>query len=99
MQTLEALGQLFGAYFHQDWDLDNSDEWEVLESFMRTEPRRARMLPDEIDSVLSTIDTEEQLKSLVIDQLGAYYLADVDGGTYRAWLQEIADRVRAATAG
>ena len=45
------------------------------------------------------VQSESDLKKLVIDDLGGYYLADRHGGTYRAWLQQIADRVRAATAG
>ena len=97
MRTL-ALGSLLGAYFHQDWDLDSEDEWAVLELFVAREPSLTAHLPGEIDQVLASRPTENDLRALVVDELGGYFLADWDGGTYREWLTEIADRVRSATA-
>jgi hypothetical protein len=92
-----ALEQFLGAYLHQDWRMEAPDVWTVVDLFMRDEPVLAADLPAEIARVLTDLPTEPDLKKLVIDELGGYYLADADGGTYRSWLQEIADRVRAAS--
>ena len=91
------LAHLMGAYFHQDWDLNHADEWAVLSDFIQKEPHRARPLAAEIDQVLAELGSEEELKRLVIDQLGGYFLADWDGGTYRGWLTEMARRVRGSS--
>ena len=99
MEPVPALDQMMGAYFHQDWHDEAADVAGVIDLYVANEEALAPLLPAEIDHVLATCDTEDELKRLVVDQLGGYYLADWDGGTYRGWLQQIADRVRAATAG
>ena len=96
MREVPALAHLMGAYFHQDWDLDG-DEWDVIDLFVRQEPDSAGVLPAEIEATLAAFPDESDLRSFVLDDLGACYLADVDGGTFRGWLTQIADRVRAAT--
>lgn len=97
MEKPEALDHLMGAYFHEDWGLDHVDEWSVLAEFERDEPELARKLPAEIDAVLARFTTERELERYVVRELGGRFRADWDGGTYRGWLQQIADRVRATT--
>lgn len=97
MQSYPALDQLMGAYFHQDWPEEASDSDGVIDLFIANEPESARRLPAEIEAVLSEFPDELNLRAFILEDLGACYLADVDGGTYRQWLTQIADRVRAAT--
>ena len=99
MTTTPALEQFLGAYLHQDWRTEADDVWGVVDLFVRDEPALAAQLSTEIADVLLHVQSESDLKKLVIDDLGGYHLADRHGGTYRAWLQQIADRVRTATAG
>ena len=66
--------------------------WGIVGLFVADDPDLAAALPDEIAAILIDSPSESELKKLVIDDLGGYYLADWDGGTYRAWLQQIADR-------
>lgn len=96
MTEVPALAHLMGTYFHQDWDVDGT-EWDVIDLFVREEPAYASVLPAEIDETLAAFSDESDLRSFVLDDLGACYLADADGGTFRTWLIQIADRVRAAT--
>lgn len=98
MTSTLALDQFLGAYVHQDWRTEADDIWGMVDLFVRDDPALASQLPAEIDALLQDSPSESELKKLVIDDLGGYYLADRDGGTYRGWLQQIADRVRAATA-
>lgn len=97
MTQRPALEQLMGAYIHQDWSEDGTI-WDAVDLFVNQDPTAAGQLPKEIDDCLLALPTEPELKHYVIDQLGGYYLADAHGGTYREWLTQIADRVRAATA-
>ena len=99
MHKPEALDHLMGAYFHQDWMLDHPDEWAVLAEFERDEPDLAKKLPGEIAEVLAEFATEAELGHYVVRVLGGDFNATHDGGTYRAWLQQIADHIRAAAAG
>lgn len=96
MTAVPALTHLMGAYFHQDWDLDG-DEWDVVDLFIRQEPRSATALPADIDETLAAFPSEADLRAFILDELGGCYVADADGGTYREWLTRIAERVRAAT--
>ena len=95
MDKPEALDHLMGAYFHQDWVEDHSDEWDVLAAFEKDEPDLAAQLPAEIGEVLEHFQTEAELEHFVVRVLGGDFNAAYNGGTYRAWLAEIAARVKA----
>jgi hypothetical protein len=97
MNDVPALDQLMGAYFHQDWDMDG-DEWDVVALFIKDEPELAMKLPAEVRTTLAAYPEEADLKGFILTDLGGCFAADWDGGTYREWLTQIADRVRAATA-
>lgn len=99
MRQTPALDHLLGAYLHQDWRSEATDVWGVVDLFVNEEPALASALPSEIAVLLEEQLSESDLKKIVVDDRGGYYLADRSGGTYAAWLQQIADRVRAATAG
>ncbi len=96
MNDVPALDQLMGAYFHQDWDMDG-DEWDVVALFIKDEPELAIEVPAEVEATLAAHPEEADLKAFILDGLGGCFAADRDGGTYREWLTQIADRVRAAT--
>jgi hypothetical protein len=93
-----ALEQFLGAYLHQDWRTEADDVWGVVDLFVREEPRLAAELPAEIAALLAGSPSERDLRKLVIDDLGGYHVADAEGGSYREWLQRIADLVRTITA-
>ncbi|GAA4698401.1 contact-dependent growth inhibition system immunity protein [Nocardioides conyzicola] len=90
-----ALWQLMGAYLHQDFDafgtIDDNIDLFVLES-----PDLAPALPAEVQRALDQFSTEPELEAFV-DDLGCQVLPPGDL-TYREWLTQIADRVRAAAA-
>lgn len=51
-----ALGHLFGAYFHQDFDLEYKDADEAIEGFLSLEPQ------EEIEA--SVIELELEVSKL-----------------------------------
>jgi hypothetical protein len=96
VEDVPALDQLMGAYFHQDWDMDG-DEWDVLALFITDEPELASRIPADVEHTLATYPGEPELKAFIEVELGGCFAADADGGTYRQWLTQIAERVRTAT--
>jgi len=91
-----GLAQLFAAYFHQDWGLDDADADAVVRRFIRCEPsgtvRRAR---EDVSHVLTNTDSDAELETLA-NQLGCTYLPAVDGLTMRAWLTRVGELLAAA---
>jgi len=91
-----ALEVLVGAYLNQDVFDDYAGVLEAVDDFVRQDPELATTLPSEIDHVLLDQPDPAALEKL-LDAYGIGFIAGEQG--YRAWLQQIADRVRAATAG
>lgn len=91
-----ALHLLFGAYFHQDWDLEsNGDPWIVVDNYAQHETTSAVAALDEIEQLVDSSSSEQELASL-IDLLGCSYSVEADGWTHRAWLAAVAQRIKAA---
>ncbi|MGV9803614.1 contact-dependent growth inhibition system immunity protein [Mycobacterium sp. NPDC003449] len=87
------LYQFFGAYFHQDWDLE-ADDWEgIVDSYAGDHPtaESLRMLAQEIDS-LREARSEQNLEQYLVNTVGVYY--GPEPLTYKEWLGQIADRLR-----
>ena len=89
-----ALKMLMMGYLHQDYRLIGDVQANVDE-FIVEDPELAALLPAEVSRVLAELD-EEETRALVV-RLGAE-IRPPSGVTYREWLTQIADRVRAATA-
>lgn len=89
-----ALWHLMGAYLHQDYDLDGTID-DNIDLFVVDTPDLAPALPAEVERALRELSTEAELEAFV-DDLGCQVLPP-RGLTYREWLTQIADRVRAAT--
>lgn len=89
-ETYPALWQLFGAYFHQDWDLSGPD-WRDVAAEYRTEagPEIARAAAGEIDRLLNDTPDDGELRRIVLDDLDCCYLPEPGGVTMREWLIEL----------
>ncbi len=83
-----ALKQLMGAYFHQDWSEDGSED-EVVSMFIKENPRLARLLGAEIQAVLANCRDEEQTEAFILGA-GSDYDPQQRFGGYRSWLLAIA---------
>lgn len=90
-----ALEHLLAAYFHQDWMLDDADEWAVLGRFLTHEPQMASRLVAEIHEVLDKFTEDDDLRDFTF-ALGSYLTLPADDGDYRGWLTEVARRAGAA---
>ena len=87
------LDQFFGAYFHQDWDLEANDWQGIVDNYVDEDPTPGPLLrlAEEIDD-LRRSRSEAELEGFLVRQVG------VDYGpaplTYSEWLKEVADRLR-----
>lgn len=87
-----ALEALVRTYFHQDYDLIGSIS-ENIDRFVVDFPALAPRLPAEVAHLAAT---DEEIETL-LTSFGCE-LNPPDNLSYREWLTQIADRVRAATA-
>ncbi|GAA4737059.1 hypothetical protein GCM10023350_21260 [Nocardioides endophyticus] len=94
IMSRSALSTFVGVYLDEDIFENYANEFEAVDDFAGKNPELASKLPAEILSVLGTHDDEASLEAL-LQEFGIGI--DTDGLTYREWLTQIADRVRAAT--
>ena len=82
------LRQLLGAYFHQDWTLDDPDEAAVFRRMVTEKPRSAlEAAHRELEALLKTPMSDEALDAFVSDQLSCDY--SPQGMLMRSWLEEV----------
>jgi hypothetical protein len=98
-KRFDALGEFLASYFHQDWrhvkshdgwTPENPDPDAVVESFIEGEPPSSvRKAADEIEELLSLGFNESELKQIIHDDLGSYYLPAADEMSYGDWLRHL----------
>lgn len=93
MTSTPALRHILGAYFNQDWADFYSTDAETVDAFVQETPGYRDALPGEIDWVLTACSDDDELEAY-LDSQGCEYIPQ--GVGYREWLQQIAERVRAA---
>lgn len=90
-----SLSHLFGAYFHEDWDLE-ADDWQgIIDGYVRDEQPSAellRLLAQEIDDLTAGC-TKSDVEGLVTRVLGANYYP-LPEFSYGEWLSQVAARLR-----
>lgn len=88
------MQHLAGAYFHQDYDLDEGSPQAVLDAFVSGEGQASvAELVSEIDRLLASPVSEPELYDLWIGGWHAFYSPRDDGHTMRGWLTEVRNRL------
>jgi hypothetical protein len=85
----DRLRQFFGAYFHQDWDVEGATTWQdVITQFLsENTDSRACAVRNDLRSWLDDTATEGT-QSLPTD-FGCDYDPAPDGFTERRWVEQI----------
>lgn len=89
------LVQFFGAWFHQDWDLEASD-WDGVVASYRAEMGawEAARTAHSLNHLLAT-STDDELEAFLYTRLLCNFdPRAVDGLTVRAWLEDVSRHLR-----
>jgi hypothetical protein len=90
MRRYPTLDLLFGAYLHQDWDVENADPEQAVRLFAESEAAHTvRSAIKEIEDILSGDITEAFALSEGIQNAGLYYDPADDGRTWQSWLSDV----------
>jgi CdiI immunity protein len=88
------LYQFFGGRFNQDWDLDAPDDSGVIKRFKSEEPPEfVHAVREQLHALIRLELPEDELQTVVWRDLGCYFDPTYDGGSMRAWVLSVADRL------
>lgn len=93
-ENVEALGQLLGCYFHQDWPDEFDGDESALQAIIATESReqiQAGII--EIEMLLALGLSEDQLKEILVNKVGCYFDPESQGATYAQWLRKVREKL------
>ena len=82
------LGYFLGAYFHQDWGDSGSFE-NVVHEFLAEPAATIRQATRELEEFLRLDIPENELRDILLHDLGSYVRAPGLGLTYRQWLEAV----------
>jgi hypothetical protein len=84
-----ALQDMFGAYFHEDWRLDDPSTDAVIRRFAHDYPKNIATVIAEIDELTTLDASDEMLFSHLLHRYGLVYDPASDGLTMRQWLGQM----------
>jgi hypothetical protein len=96
MTGYPTLSYFFGGYMHPDWREDHPDEWAVLDDFMRSDPHLTTKFCEEISQLLATDPSEDELRTLLLDEYLAAAMVENRGWRYHDWMQAVAAYIERA---
>ena len=90
----ENLVQLLGGYFHEDWVLDHSTAEECLDQMLEEAPlQQQREGAAEIARLLSGRLCENQIRDVLLYEVGCAYTVETDGYDASSWLRHVHGRL------
>jgi hypothetical protein len=85
-----ALAKLLGCYFHQDWADEFDSDITALRAMTELEPKSQVVAGlSEIDWLLTQNLAEEDLRTILVDEIGCYFEPASKGVTWKEWLQQV----------
>ena len=98
MTGYPTLDHFFGVYLGEDWPDDYGSEWAAVDAFVAEgPPEDPGLFRAEIARLLAVHLSEEEVRKVILDDLHSCLSPEVDGWTYRDWLQALSDHVARAT--
>ena len=96
-EKLNALEQLLGSYFHQDWTEEFDSDKSALQAIIDFEPREQLLAGAyEIDELLGATLTSDALQEILVSKLGCYFDPGSVGLTCERWLKLVQQEFRKA---
>ena len=96
----ERLRRFFGGYFHQDWSLDAPDTNGVVDRYVDDFPKKQdlRILANDLEVLSRAFATDIELEVVLRAELECDgFVPSLVGKSARAWVRELAERLRAAS--
>jgi len=91
---VNALRDFLSAYFHEDWPDDGSDDRAIVAAYQRKSSAEERgRVCLELARLLSRGLDDQQLRRILLDDLGCYFSPR---GSAAQWLAEVQDMLRRA---
>jgi CdiI immunity protein len=90
-----TLSQLFGAYFHEDWQDFHSDWQSVVKEFAKYYSPESGTR--ELDQIIQSKMIEAEIEDLLDHGFSAGILPRVIGLGNREWLQQLRDELQGAS--
>lgn len=89
-EKLEALGQILGCYFHQDWPDEFDSDETALQAIIDSETTdQIRAGVEEIEQLLADTRSEIELRDFLINEVGCYFDPESQGISYEQWLKKV----------
>jgi len=93
-EKLDSLGQLLGCYFHQDWSQEFENDQDAIDAILAAEPKEnVESSVGELDVLLARPLDEEELRAILIGEVGCYFDPASLGISYRQWLSRVRDEL------
>lgn len=90
MTGSQALTELVAGYLNQDWPLDYATVWDAVRAFCDEEPPTVvAQARNQALQLLRSVDSEEELKRVLVDELGSGYWPPGENLTFREWLERV----------
>jgi hypothetical protein len=84
------LGQFFGAYFNQDWMVDDPTWVDVVRRYQASEPPQTiAAASEQLKELLSRVPDDGALKEIVFRDFGCCFSPSFVGLTTRQWLAQV----------
>ncbi|MDH2054986.1 contact-dependent growth inhibition system immunity protein [Achromobacter marplatensis] len=91
--NFEALSQLLGCYFHQDWPDEFESDTVALQAIIDCESKSQLVeAAKEIDFFLSLNLSEDAVRTILVDTIGCYYDPASRGIDYQQWLKVVREK-------
>jgi hypothetical protein len=87
-----TLFQFLAGYFHEDWCCDHASEDDVVRAFVEeSSQERISQVKDELQVVLLTVQSEEELQTFLFEEMGCAYYYPYAWPSGKAWLEHVFD--------
>jgi len=98
VDQLPNLAQFFGAYFHQDWDLEADDALGVIRNYLKEAnfPSTQQTIK-EIEQLIKMNLSEEQLRDIIVCDMSCNYDPSRYGISYLEWLYWVQTTLKQGT--
>lgn len=89
-----AMRAFFGAYFHQDWQLEAQNPDSVIIAYIKDATNTTLIqLRTELLAFLNDCLSDHEIEQKLFREFACYYQPSMDGISARGWLQDLVQKL------